>query len=72
MYDLKGNYVKSYISTKDTSDDGFNRSHVANVCRCIERQHKGYLFSYQKLSKEQAIQRLSKTSYIRFPKYDGK
>lgn len=72
MYDLKGNYVKSYISTKDTSNDGFNRSHVANVCRCIERQHKGYLFSYQKLSKEQAIQRLSKTSYIRYPKYDGK
>lgn len=72
MYDLKGNYVKSYISTTDTSNDGFNRSHVANVCRCIERQHKGYLFSYQKLSKEQAIQRLSKTSYIRYPKYDGK
>ena len=72
MYDLKGNYVKSYISTKDTSNDGFNRSHVANVCRCIERQHKGYLFSYQKFSKEQAIQRLSKTSYIRYPKYDGK
>nr|DAZ78434.1 MAG TPA: homing endonuclease [Caudoviricetes sp.] len=72
MYDLKGNYVKSYISTTDASNDGFNRSHVANVCRCIERQHKGYLFSYQKLSKEQAIQRLSKTSYIRYPKYDGK
>lgn len=71
MYDLKGNYIKSYISTKDASDDGFNRSHVANVCRGIERQHKGYLFSYKKLSKEQAIQRLSKTHYVRYGKCNG-
>lgn len=71
-YDLKGNYVGSYISTAEVVHDGFNRSHVVNVCRGIERQHKGYLFSYQKLSKEQAIQRLSKTSYIRYPKCNGK
>ena len=70
-YDLGGNFCCSYISTKETSKDGFNRSHVANVCRGIERQHKGYLFSYKKLTKKQAIQRLSNTHYIRYPKYNG-
>lgn len=70
-YDLEGNFCCSYISTKEASKDGFNKSHVANVCRGIERQHKGYLFSYKKLSKEQAIQRLSNTHYIRYPKYNG-
>lgn len=71
MYDSNGYFIKSYISTKEAFYDGFNRSHVANVCRGIERQHKGYLFSYQKLTKEQAIQRLSKTHYVRYPKYNG-
>ena len=70
-YDLEGNFCCSYISTKEASKDGFNKSHVANVCRGIERQHKGYLFSYKKLTKEQAIQRLSNTHYIRYPKYNG-
>lgn len=70
-YDLDGNYICSYESTREASYDGFNRSHVANVCRGIERQHKGYLFSYKKLSKEQAIQRLSKTHYIRYGKCNG-
>lgn len=70
-YDLEGNFCCSYISTKEASKDGFNRSHVANVCRGIERQHKGYLFSYKKLTKEQTIQRLSNTHYIRYPKYNG-
>lgn len=70
-YDLDGNYIKSYVSTTEASYDGFNRGHVANVCRGIERQHKGYLFSYKKLSKEQAIQRLSKTHYVRYGKCNG-
>lgn len=70
-YDLEGNFCCSYISTKEATKDGFNRSHVANVCRGIERQHKGYLFSYKKLTKKQAIQRLSNTHYIRYPKYNG-
>lgn len=70
-YDLEGNFCCSYISTKEASKDGFNKSHVANVCRGIERQHNGYLFSYKKLTKEQAIQRLSNTHYIRYPKYNG-
>lgn len=70
-YDLSGNFICSYISVKETGKDGFNISHVANVCRGIERQHKGYLFSYQKLTKKQAIQRLSNTHYIRYPKYNG-
>ena len=71
MYDLNGRFIKTYVSGYETKQDGFNRSHVANVCRGIERQHKGYLFSYKKLTKEQVIQRLSKTHYVRYPKYNG-
>lgn len=71
MYDLNGNFIKTYDSGYEAKLEGFNRSHVHNVCRGIERQHKGYLFSYKKLTKEQAIQRLSKTHYIRYPKCNG-
>lgn len=71
MYDLEGNYIRSYESGYEVKKDGFNRSHVANVCRGIERQHKGYLFSYKKLTKLQAIQRLSNTRYIKYPKCNG-
>lgn len=71
MYDLEGNYIRSYESGYEVKKDGFNRSHVANVCRGIERQHKGYLFSYKKLTKQQAIQRLSNTRYIKYPKCNG-
>lgn len=71
VYDLEGNYIKSYENGYEAKKDGFNRSHVHNVCRGIERQHKGYLFSYKKLTKKQAIQRLSNTHYIRYPKCNG-
>lgn len=71
MYDLDGNFICCYETTKETTKNGFNRSHVANVCRGIERQHKGYLFSYKKLTVEQAIQRLSNTRYVRYPKCNG-
>ena len=71
MYDLEGNYIRSYESGYEVKKDGFNRSHVANVCRGIERQHKGYLFSYKKLTRLQAIQRLSNTRYIKYPKCNG-
>lgn len=71
VYDLNGDFVKTYDSGYEVQFDGFNRSHVHNVCRGIERQHKGYLFSYKKLTKEQAIQRLSNTRYVRYPKCNG-
>ena len=71
VYDLEGNYIKSYENGYEAKKDGFSRSHVHNVCRGIERQHKGYLFSYKKLTKKQAIQRLSNTHYIRYPKCNG-
>lgn len=71
VYDLEGNYIKSYENGYEAKQDGFSRSHVHNVCRGIERQHKGYLFSYKKLTKKQAIQRLSNTHYIRYPKCNG-
>lgn len=71
VYDMCGNFVRTYESGYEAKQDGFNRAHVHNVCRGIERQHKGYLFSYKKLTKQQAIQRLSNTHYIRNPKCNG-
>ena len=71
VYDLKGNYIKTYQSGYEAKQDGFNRSHVHNVCRGIERQHKGFLFSYKQLTKKEVIQRLSNTHYIRYPKCNG-
>lgn len=71
VYDMCGNFVRTYESGYEAKQDGFNRAHVHNVCRGIERQHKGYLFSYKKLTKQQATQRLSNTHYIRNPKCNG-
>lgn len=71
VYDMCGNFVRTYGSGYEAKQDGFNRAHVHNVCRGIERQHKEYLFSYKKLTKQQAIQRLSNTHYIRNPKCNG-
>lgn len=70
-YDLLGNFVRTYESGYEASLDGYNRGHVNSVCRGIERQHKGMLFSYKKLTKREAIQRLSNTHYIRYPKCNG-
>lgn len=61
QYTKEGDLVREYWAVSETKKDGFNVSHVANVCRGIEKSHKGYYFSYEPLTKSQVLQRLSKT-----------
>lgn len=66
-YDING-LVKTYEALTDVTLDGFNRGHVASVCRQdIPKgrrhpviRHKGFTFSYTQLNKEEVVQRLSK------------
>jgi len=66
-YDMNG-LVKIYESVADVKKDGFNQGHVASICRQdITKgrhhpmlRHKGYTFSYEPLSQNVVVQRLSK------------
>lgn len=63
MYDLTGKLIKKYDYTRLVIEDGFNQGHVCAVARGEERQHKGYIFSYEPLNKNDIVQRLSKTYF---------
>lgn len=63
MYDSEGNLEKVYEYMGAAVKDGFNRGHVASCARGEVRSHKGKLFSYVKLNKEEAVQRLSKPTF---------
>ncbi|WP_394267721.1 HNH endonuclease [Limosilactobacillus vaginalis] len=68
-YDMNG-LVKIYDTTEDTIKDGFNKGHVAAVCRGAisspgrnpELRHKGHVFSYEPMDMKEVVQRLSKPS----------
>jgi NUMOD4 motif./HNH endonuclease. len=59
-YSLDGELVKHYKYAVDVIEDGFS-SHAFNVARGIEKTHKKHYFSYEKLSKCEVLQRLSKS-----------
>lgn len=63
-YSKDGKFICSYQAIVDCKEHGFNAGHVGAVCRNEERAHKGYLFSFKKLTKSQVIQRLSKDTFI--------
>lgn len=66
-YDIHG-LVKVYDSTEDTIKDGFNKGHVAAICRGAssskgrnpEIRHKNHTFSYKSMDMKEVVQRLSK------------
>lgn len=64
MYDNQGLLVKKYESGADVKLDGFNQGHALAVARGVERSHKGMIFSYIELTKDEVIQRLSKPFYL--------
>lgn len=50
IYCYKNNkLIKIYNCSRETIKDGFNQGHVCAVARGDEKQHKGHIFSYQKL-----------------------
>ncbi len=63
-YNKKGELIKMYECGADVKQDGFNRGHALAVARGDERSHKGFVFSYIELNKEEVIQRLSKPFYL--------
>ena len=65
VYDLEGNLVKIYNYTHECKDDGFNQGHVCACARGEERTHKKHIFSYTPLTKDDVVQRLSKSFYLK-------
>lgn len=49
QYDLKGQLVREYDFGKQTKDFGFDPNVVSKVCRGINKTHKGYVFSFEKM-----------------------
>lgn len=69
VYDMEGNLVKIYNYTRECVDDGFNQGHVCACARNEERSHKKHIFSYNPLTKDDVVQRLSKAFYTSGKRY---
>lgn len=70
VYNLEGELIKIYDYTRECVKDGFNQGHVCACCRGEERTHKKHIFSYTELSKNDIVQRLSKTFYIKGKRFE--
>ena len=62
-YSKDGSLFKEYFYTGQCVEDGFNQGHACSCARGEIRSHKGKVFSYKKMSKDEVVQRLSKSSY---------
>ncbi len=49
QYTLDYKFVKKYTSLKSIRNDGFDHGNVSRVCNGINKQHKGFIWSYKKL-----------------------
>lgn len=47
QYDKDGNFIREYNIPSDTAAYGFNPNSVRDVCRGMQKQHKGYVFKYK-------------------------
>ena len=70
VYDLNGNWVKTYDYTRECKEDGFNQGHVCACCRGEERSHKKHVFSYTELTKEEVITLSKKPFYTKGKRYE--
>ena len=70
VYNLDGELIKIYNYARECVKDGFNQGHVCACCRGEERTHKKHIFSYTELSKNDIVQRLSKTFYIKGKRFE--
>lgn len=70
VYNLEGELIKIYNYAGECVKDGFNQGHVCACCRGEERTHKKHIFSYTELSKNDIVQRLSKTFYIKGKRFE--
>ena len=65
VYDLNGNFIKTYKYSRECIEDGFNQGHVCSCARGEIRSHKKHIFSYTPLTKNDIVQRLSKSYYLK-------
>ena len=65
VYDMEGNFIKTYNYTGECIEDGFNQGHVCSCARGEIRSHKKHIFSYTELTKNDVVQRLSKPYYLK-------
>lgn len=47
QYDLEGNFIKEWKSTKECGINGYNQGHVAACCRGERKTHKGFIWKYK-------------------------
>lgn len=55
MYDMEGNYIKSYSSARNSEVDGFSYKQVSNCCTGKHKSHKNFKFSFVKNSRYSPI-----------------
>jgi len=67
-YDTSGNLKKIYFGGVEAEADGYNQGHLFAVARGEEKTHKKRVFSYTFKTKEEIVQRLSKTFPRKKPK----
>lgn len=47
QYDMQGNLVNVWCSTRECGRNGFDQGTVAACCRGEQKTHKGYIWSYE-------------------------
>lgn len=63
-YDTNGDLVDTFISTREAARAlSCNQGHLAAVARGRERSHRGYIFSYSRLTKQEIEERLTRPFY---------
>ena len=47
QYDLEGNFIREWVSTRECGRNGYNYSSVAACCRGKRKKYKGFIFKYK-------------------------
>lgn len=47
QYDLKGNFIKEWSSTREAGRNGYSKSLVSACCRGERKTHKSYIWKYK-------------------------
>ncbi len=47
QYDVQGNLIKVWVSTRECERNGYNQTHISSCCLGKRKTHKGYIWSYK-------------------------
>ena len=47
QYDLEGNFIKEWKSTRECGRNGFNHGHIADCCQGKLKTYKGFIWRYK-------------------------